>query len=445
MVPAPGGDGMNRLVRVLFTFALLMGIIASLATATLAQETGSREDDDEQSAESGEGFYESPSYGYTVEYDDSWEVEEDESQGGYDLLKLTSEGSSFYLEGYPGYDGDAESCVTSQVDNFEGQPSVDNFEIIEDEDGEPIESYDADASSTLFGLEFTSDDGDTNEFVIYLECRPLQEGSTVIVFTQFMSYDNYEDELGRKDQIVDTLDLTPVDEVDAGSTDDDEQADDEQTDDENVDDDVAHTIELLETVQPDIDAYWTQVFEQSGMGEYEPPAYVNFTEPVDTACGAAEPGQFGPFYCFFDNTVYMDVLFMSEYYLDYGDFVVFRSVAHEVGHHVQNLMDIRSCGGVTNCLAGYTTLDVELMADCFAGSWAQNADDRGIIAPGDVENAIVALAAFLGDPAFIDMTDPNAHGPGSLRTWWFLRGFYEGASACVNRGVDQQQGGDVIG
>ena len=53
------------------------------------------------------------------------------------------------------------ACVTAQVENFEGQPSVDNFEIIEDADGEPIESYDADASYALFGLEFTNDDGDT--------------------------------------------------------------------------------------------------------------------------------------------------------------------------------------------------------------------------------------------------------------------------------------------
>jgi predicted metalloprotease len=435
---------MNRLGRMLLTFALLMGIIGSLATTTLAQETGSREDDDEQSSDQGDGFYESPSYGYTVEYDDSWNVEKDESQGGYDLLLLASEGSTFYLEGYPAYDGEADTCVTAQVKNYEDQPSVDNFEIIEDADGEPIEAYDADAAYALFGLEFTNDDGDTNEFVIYLECRPLQEGATVIVFTQFMTYDNYEDELERKDEITGTLDVGGVDDSDAGSDDDDEQAADDEGE-ERVDDDVAHTIELLETVEPDVDAYWTMIFEQSGMDEYEPPTYVNFTEPVSTACGDVEPYQVGPFYCYFDNTVYMDVLFMSDYYLDYGDFVVFRSVAHEVGHHVQNLMDIQSCGGVTNCLAGYTTLDVELMADCFAGSWAQNADDRGIIAPGDVENAIVALAAFLGDPDFVDMTDPNAHGPGSLRTWWFLRGFYEGASACVNRGGDQSQGGDLLG
>ena len=128
-----------------------------------------------------------------------------------------------------------------------------------------------------------------------------------------MTYDNYEDELERKDEIVDTLDLDGVDEVDAGSSGDDEQADDDQDDEGQADDDVAHTLELLETVQPDIDAYWSMVFEQSGMGEYEPPTYVNFTEPVETPCGDVEPYQFGPFYCFFDNTVYMDVLFMADY------------------------------------------------------------------------------------------------------------------------------------
>ncbi len=431
---------MNRLVRVLFAFALLMGIIGSLAPAALAQGTGARDEDEASS----EGFYESPSYGYSIEYDDSWEVREDESQGGYDLLQLASDGSTFYLEGYPGYDGDAESCVTTQLNNFENQPSVDDFEIVEDEEGEPIESYDEDASFALFSLEFTNDDGETFDYVVYLECQPLQEGATVLVISQFMPAESYEDELERKDESVDTLDLDGVDEIDASSSGDDE-AGEGDGDDEKVDDDVAHTLDLLETVEPDVDAYWAQVFEANGMGEYESPAYVNFTEPVTTACGDAEPYQYGPFYCSFDNTVYMDVLFMADYYLDYGDFVVFRSVAHEVGHHVQNLTGIQSCGGVTNCLAGFTTLDVELMADCFAGAWAQNADDRGIIAPGDVENAIVALAAFLGDPDFIDMTDPNAHGPGSLRTWWFLRGFYEGPSACVAGISSQQQGDDLLG
>jgi predicted metalloprotease len=421
---------MNRLVRLMLTLMLLMGVAGTLSPGSFAQDTqvGPRSGGDTPTASAGageEGVYVSPSYGYSIQYDESWTVATDESQGGYDTLQLDSDGSTFYLEGVPGFDGDIETCLDAQLESFQDAQYVDNFSVIEDENGDPIQAITDESAYALTQATVTTEDGDTGDLAIYLECRPLQEDTAVLVITQIMGLANYESELERKDALVETLDMGGVAQVEPTGTP------------ASAEDAVAHTIELLEAVEPDVDAYWTAVFEQTGLGEYESPTYVNFTEEVDTACGTVEPMDGTPFYCTLDNTVYMDVLFMAEYYIPYGDFVVYRSVAHETGHHVQNLLGIQSCGGVSSCLAGYTTLDTELMADCFAGSWAQNADDRGLIAPGDVESAIVALASFLGDPSSIDMTDPQAHGPGSLRTWWFLRGFYEGPSACVSDGLQQ--------
>lgn len=419
---------MNRLVRSMLTLMLLMGVIGTLSPGAFAQDSQTTRrggDEETPTATTGgdNGVYVSPSYGYSIEYDDSWSVEADESQGGYDLLQLESDGSSFYLEGVPDFEGDIETCLDAQIDSYESQTFVDDFALIEDENGDPIEAVDDESAYALFQVTVTTDEGDTGDLAVYVECRPLQAETAVLVITQIMAPSDYEDELARKDDLVATIDMDGVEPVDPNETP------------APVEDEVAHTLDLLDTVESDVDAYWTAVFEQTGIGEFDPPSYVNFTDDVDTACGPVAPMEAGPFYCTLDNTVYMDVQFMAEYYIPYGDFVVYRSVAHEVGHHVQYLLGIQSCGGVTSCLAGYTTLDTELMADCFAGSWAQNADDRGLIAPGDVESAIVALAAFLGDPANVDMTDPQAHGPGSLRTWWFLRGFYEGPSACVTDGL----------
>jgi predicted metalloprotease len=409
---------------------LLMGVIGSFSSGALAQgsQTTTRGGGEEETPTattggSDDGVYVSPSYGYSIEYDDSWSVEADESQGGYDMLQLESDGSSFYLEGIPAYDGDIETCLDEQVGSFEDAQYVDDFELIEDENGDPIQVVEDDSAYALMQVTVTTEEGDSGDLVVYVECRPLQEDTAVLVITQIMPPADYESELERKDALVDTLDMAGVEQVQPGETP------------VSTEDAVAHTLQLLETVESDVGSYWNAVFEQNQLGEYEAPEYVNFTDEVETACGPAVPMEVGPFYCTLDNTVYMDVQYMAEYYIPYGDFVIFRSVAHETGHHVQNLLGIQSCGGVTSCLAGYTTLDTELMADCFAGSWAQNADDRGLIAPGDVENAIVQLAAFLGDPTSVDMTDPQAHGPGSLRTWWFLRGFYEGTSACVTDGL----------
>jgi predicted metalloprotease len=72
-----------------------------------------------------------------------------------------------------------------------------------------------------------------------------------------------------------------------------------------------------------------------------------------------------------------------------------------------------------------------LQADCFSGVWAQHANDTGNVAAGDIENTIIGISAFFGDSPDTAPDDPGAHGPGALRTWWFLKGYYDGLKACL--------------
>ncbi|MER3486185.1 MAG: hypothetical protein C4345_09665 [Chloroflexota bacterium] len=142
----------------------------------------------------------------------------------------------------------------------------------------------------------------------------------------------------------------------------------------------------------DLTSYWTEVFGSLGQ-TYQPPVVTIFDEPVQTACGEVAPEEVGPFYCPEDQTVYLDQSAIVGAIVPFGDFVVGMVIAHEVGHHVQYLLGLegcteRGCGGRGGSLA------VELQADCFAGAWAQNVGDRGVIEPGAIEQTVIALAAF---------------------------------------------------
>lgn len=412
---------MSRLARIVMAVMLLSGMIFGISGSSVAaqdSQTGGRGSDASPSADNGSGqggSYTSPTYGYSITYDDSWTVGAENSEGGYDSLELDSDSSIFYLEGYPGYSGDPQSCIDEQVKGFKRDSSISNFEILEQD------ATDA-GSWALMQATVASNNG-SSDLAFYLECRPLEEGVSVLVITQIMTPDVVEQELARKDAIIETLDMG-----NGGTGGETGQRPEGTTTPTTAD--VQEVQDLLEQAEADIDAYWTALFPQAGWGEYQPPTYVNFSDEIDTGCGHVAPFEVGPFECRDDNTIYFDVLWMAQELSPYGNFIIQFAVAHEVGHHVQDLLGIEKCD-VTQCLNGYTSLQIELMADCFGGAWSQSASERGLTAGGDVEGTIVGLSAFLGDPIGTDSADPSAHGPGTLRTWWFLRGYYEGPGACV--------------
>jgi predicted metalloprotease len=183
---------------------------------------------------------------------------------------------------------------------------------------------------------------------------------------------------------------------------------------------------------------WATVLPTEGR-EYEPPRLVLFTDMVESACGA-NSAAVGPFYCPPDRRVYLDLGFFAE--LDQrfgapGDFAQAYVVAHEVGHHVQNLMGISSKvaaarSGASREEANRMSVRTELQADCLAGVWAFHANrTRHLLEPGDVDEGLRAAAA-IGDDTLQKASRGKAvpesftHGTSAQRVSWFKTGMKSG-------------------
>ncbi len=188
---------------------------------------------------------------------------------------------------------------------------------------------------------------------------------------------------------------------------------------------------------------WTDIFARSGR-TYRKPTLVLFTGQVQSACGYAQAAV-GPFYCPADQKLYIDLAFfrdLQDRFRAPGDFAQAYVIAHEVGHHVQNLIGIaervqgmqqRSGKQQANALA----VRMELQADCFAGIWAAHANQkRRILEPGDVEEGLGAAAAVGDDRiqmASRGYVSPESftHGSAQQRVRWFRRGLDTGdLKAC---------------
>ncbi len=189
---------------------------------------------------------------------------------------------------------------------------------------------------------------------------------------------------------------------------------------------------------------WQQIFRQNGK-QYTEPTLVLFSGATRTACGVGQAAM-GPFYCPADQKVYIDLSFYQELKTRYrapGDFAQAYVIAHEVGHHVQNLLGIsgkvqaareRASEREANALS----VRLELQADCLAGVWAKNADAaRGILEAGDLEEALQAATA-IGDDTLqkqaqgYAVPDSFTHGSAEQRMRWFKRGMESGQLAVCN-------------
>ncbi len=201
--------------------------------------------------------------------------------------------------------------------------------------------------------------------------------------------------------------------------------------------------DFVSVVLADTEDTWGSLFSQAG-GRYEEPTLVLFTGAVESACGFAQAAM-GPFYCPADRKVYIDLSFYSDLKTKMGapgDFAQAYVVAHEVGHHVQNLLGL---SGKVHSMrqrlsqTDYNKLSVrlELQADCFAGLWANHADrTRHILEQGDVEEALNA-ASMIGDDRLQQQSrgyvtpDSFTHGSSDQRVRWFRTGLQTGSiQAC---------------
>lgn len=184
---------------------------------------------------------------------------------------------------------------------------------------------------------------------------------------------------------------------------------------------------------------WGNVFQQSGH-QYPAPKLVLFTGQTSTACGAGQAAM-GPFYCPADRKVYIDLSFYQEMKNRFnapGDFAQAYVIAHEVGHHIQNLMGTSEQvqrarqSARSEAEANEYSVRLELQADCFAGVWANHADgENRILEAGDVEEAMTAAAA-IGDDALqkeaqgYAVPDSFTHGSSEQRMRWFNQGLSTG-------------------
>lgn len=196
--------------------------------------------------------------------------------------------------------------------------------------------------------------------------------------------------------------------------------------------------QFMSVVLADTEDTWSAIFQANG-SQYEKPKLVLFSEQVNTGCGFANSGV-GPFYCPADSRVYIDLSFFQELQTRFqapGDFAQAYVLAHEVGHHVQNLLGTESKVRAAQERASdvernQLQVRMELQADCFAGVWAHNADRaRQIIEQGDVEEALGAASA-VGDDTIQRRTrghvvpDSFTHGTAQQRMTWFQRGLESG-------------------
>lgn len=200
--------------------------------------------------------------------------------------------------------------------------------------------------------------------------------------------------------------------------------------------------EFVAVVLADTEDTWNTIFAESGQ-RYQEPRLVLFSNRVNSACGTANSAV-GPFYCPADNQVYLDLVFFHDLKAKLGapgDFARAYVIAHEVGHHVQNLMGIsqkvRTAGAGKNPRqVNDLSVRQELQADCFAGVWGHNANNQQLLDAGDLQEALNAAAA-IGDDRLQHRSgqdvvpDSFTHGTSEQRMTWFKRGFDSGdVSQC---------------
>ncbi|MDF3605295.1 zinc metallopeptidase [Paracoccus sp. DMF-8] len=197
--------------------------------------------------------------------------------------------------------------------------------------------------------------------------------------------------------------------------------------------------QFVSVVLADTEDVWNRVLPEQAGVPYREPTLVLFSGVVQSACGGAS-SAIGPFYCPGDQRLYLDTDFfnvMSQKMGAGGDFAYAYVIAHEVGHHVQNLIGVlpevnRARARASQSDSNQLSVLTELQADCFAGIWARQASDQfGTIDQSDIREAITAAGA-VGDDVLqsqagrVPMPDSFTHGSAADRQSWFTKGFNSG-------------------
>ncbi|RQP09100.1 MAG: metalloprotease [Chryseobacterium sp.] len=199
--------------------------------------------------------------------------------------------------------------------------------------------------------------------------------------------------------------------------------------------------DFVDMLSGENNATWEKIFADNGM-TYKKPRIVLFEQITQSGCGTAQAAM-GPFYCPNDQTVYMDMSFFNElrdrYGADVGEFSIAYVLAHEMGHHVQNLLgtlgqtnQLRQSGRYSEAEMNRVSVATELQADFYAGVWARQTDQREhILEPGDIDQAISAAEAVGDDniqrraQGYVNQ-ESFTHGSAEQRKEWFMKGYNTG-------------------
>ena len=203
-------------------------------------------------------------------------------------------------------------------------------------------------------------------------------------------------------------------------------------------------VDFIAVILADTEDTWKAIFKQQGKN-YQEPRLVLYRNRVKSGCGFGT-AQMGPFYCPADKKVYLDLSFYDELKNRYkapGDFAQAYVVAHEIGHHVQNLLGTstkvhQAKQKLSKVKANQLSVKLELQADCYAGIWANHADrSRQILETGDIEEGLKAASA-IGDDQLQKQAqgyvnpDSFTHGSSRQRVRWFKTGLQKGTLAACN-------------
>ncbi len=200
----------------------------------------------------------------------------------------------------------------------------------------------------------------------------------------------------------------------------------------------AELYNFVEVVMADTEDVWNKIFAEYG-GTYQEPTLVVFTNSVRSGCGS-QTSSTGPFYCPTDKSAYIDLSFYQQLNKRFGapgDFAMAYVIAHEVGHHIQNLQGTSSKvqearGRVSEEEYNRLSVKLELQADFYAGVWAHHADKmNNILEAGDIQEALGAANAIGDDKLQKQATgtvspDSFTHGTSEQRVRWFKKGFETG-------------------
>ena len=214
-----------------------------------------------------------------------------------------------------------------------------------------------------------------------------------------------------------------------------------QTEQRELTEEELKTYEFVRMVTAETEETWTEVFEEHGL-EYRKPKVVMFEQVTQSGCGTAQAAM-GPFYCPADETIYMDMSFFNELQSKYGakvtEFSVAYVMAHEVGHHVQNLLGtlqksdkMRRSGRFSEAEINKNSVAVELQADFYAGVWARRSNNRENFLDSKDIDAAISAAEAVGDDniqkrsqGYVNQ-EAFTHGSSAQRKEWFMKGYNTG-------------------